>query len=317
MLFPRLAAAARRNLMLVLACAAPCTLSAAAQAQTVRFIHTAGDDASACTLSAPCRTLARGLAAAPVRGEVRLLDSGSFGNGVTIAKSLTISGQGNTLILAGPITVNASAAKVVFRDLLLNGRGITTRGINVASAAAVHISGCEIERFTQDGVYAGPGAAELFVVDSVSRNNGGAGMAVLGGEATVDQSRFENNVGFGLRASNAQTAVTRSAFSGNGTGIGQNGGTVSVIGAIASDNSEFGYSVDGSGAMALESSTALGNGSAGLEVAAGTARISNMTVTHNTVGVDNAGTVLSRGTSTVFENGKNFQGNAVETLAGT
>jgi hypothetical protein len=317
---------------IVLALVALCLVaSAPAEAQNVRFIRTNGNDANACTLTQPCRTLARGIQAAPVRGEVRLLDSGDFGVGVTIAKSLTVSGNGNTLILSGVrsgeneavITVDDAAVRVVLRDLLLTGLGSELEGVLVSSAASMHVVGCEIERFRTDGLLAHPGAGEIFVTGSTFRNNGGNGISIFGSGTTrviVEGSRFENNFD-GASIADAQSSVTRSTFSGNeGSGLDIRRGAAGVAWSTAANNSAAGFLIDVD--AQLESSVARGNGGAGLFVSGSgvpaIASISNMTVTDNGVGIQNFGTVRTRGNNRVFGNGTDFDNfGTITPLGGT
>jgi hypothetical protein len=309
-----------RGAGLALACSAWLALSGGAAAQTIRFIATTGSDANACTAEAPCRTLARGIAAAPVRGEVRLLDSGSFGNGVTIAKSLTISGQGNTLILAGrsagpagaaAINVNAAGAKVVFRDLLMNGRGVTENGILVTNAASVHIVDCEIERYGAGiaAVLVGNAVTELFVTGSSSRNNGAHGLFLWGSApntpVTVENSRFENNGDYGVWALRGNLSVDSSTFSGNGgVGLGGSGYTTMHVKSSYALNNRVGFHVRSGESIALEGSVASGNEEAGVHADGGLAIISNLTVTGNKYGVyvGSGGTVFTHLNSTVSGN---------------
>jgi hypothetical protein len=294
-------------------------VASAAQAQAVRFVRTNGNDANACTVTAPCRTLQRGVAAAPIRGEVRLLDSGDFGAGVTIAKSLTVSGSGATLILSGPVTIAAGAAKVTLENILFTGRGVTQNGVVITDAASVHVVGCKVERFAGSGIVLDEAGAELFVNDSIARNNVGHGLEVLGTSATrliVDNSRFENNGRSGLFVSATKTSATRSTFSGNGDhGISQSGGTANVSWSNAAHNGINGYSVGGE--MQLDSSVARGQqtGIAVLE-SSDVASISGMIVTNNTIGIDNHGVVRSRQNSSVQSNFINTQGNAFSLVPG-
>jgi hypothetical protein len=299
--------------------------TSAAEAQNVRFVRTNGNDANACTLAQPCRTLQRGIQAAPVRGEVRLLDSGAFGAGVTIAKSLTISGNGNTLILSGSgddITINNAAARVVLRDLVLTGLGAGNAGIFVTAAASLHVVACEVERFPSSGLRIFDGSPELFVTDSIFRNNG-AGMRVesnTSSRVTVDRSHFENNSTSGATIDGAQANVTRSTFSGNdndGLGVGS-GTTISIAWSTAANNGSSGFSVLDSDVQ-LESSVARGNAT-GVFVVFGTgvASISNMTVTDNNLGIRNFATVRTRGNNRVLGNADDFDGGGTTTpLGGT
>jgi hypothetical protein len=315
----RVAGVARRAAGMAVALVAFFAVSVA-QAQNVRFIRTNGNDANACTLTQPCRTLQRGIQAAPVRGEVRLLDSGAFGAGVTIVKSITISGNGNTLILSGDdaITINNAAVKVVLRDLLLSGLGTGADGVVVTAAASMHIVGCEVERFTENGIEVQAGAVETFVSDTILRNNGADGLVVSGNGTTrlsLENFRAENNGGAGALIADAQSSVTRSAFSGNGIeGIRFFNGAAGVAWSTSSNNAASGF--DASNAdVQLESSLARGNGVAGVFVA-GVASLSDMTVTDNSTGLSNSGTVRTRGNNRIFGNGTDFVGPGTTTPLG-
>jgi hypothetical protein len=289
----------------------------AAEAQNVRFIRTNGNDANPCTLAQPCRTLARGVQAAPVRGEVRLLDSGAFGDGVGIAKSLTISGNGNTLILDGPISVGAGLARVAFRDLLLNGLGTVPNGIAVSAAATVHVVRCELERFEENGLLVDAGETEIFVVDSILRNNGQHGMELNGSGAarlTVDNSRFENNGVNGAELNSAQSSVTRSTFSGNAEdGLFAFGGAISIARSVAAGNGRAGFAAGNGSEMQLESSVSRGNSGSDSFIDSGlfvgsnaSASISATTLTDNPAGILNFGDVRTRGNNRVFGNGIDY-----------
>jgi hypothetical protein len=292
----------------------------AAEAQSVRYISINGNDANACTRTAPCRTLARGVAAAPIRGEVRLLNSGSFGAGVTIGKSLTVSGDGATLMLTGPVTVTNSGPKVVFRGLLFNGFGTTTFGVRINNAASVHIVDCEFERFTDDGIFLDVATTELFITDTISRNNNDNGLQVDGNGNTkvvLENFRAENNFN-GALVNNAQTSVSNSTFSGNNNdGFIQFNGTSNVVSSTASNNAASGFTVVHGGTMQLDSSVSRGNingifvGAVDGPNAAGTARVSNLSVTDNDVGIANGGATETDASSTVFSNGTDVDGNAL------
>jgi hypothetical protein len=284
--------------------------ASAAEAQSVRYISINGNDANACTRTAPCRTLARGVQSAPVRGEVRLLNSGSFGAGVTIAKSLTVSGDGATLMLSGPVTVAASAARVVFRGLLFNGFGTTTFGVRINNANSVHIVECEFERFTDDGIFFDVATTELLITNTISRNNNDNGLHVDGNGSTkvvLENFRAENNVN-GVFIQNAQMSVSNSTLSGNSAdGIQQHGGTSNVVSSTAANNGASGFTVVDGGTMQLDSSVSRGNFN-GLFVgnqANTVARISNLSVTDNSLGIQNNGTTETDASSTVFSNGVN------------
>src|SRR4051812_5564001 len=86
--------------------------SARASAQLTRtWVSGTGNDANACTRSAPCQTFAGAIGKTAASGEIDCLDPGGFGV-VTITKAITLYcnsvGNGGVLATSGSaITVNA------------------------------------------------------------------------------------------------------------------------------------------------------------------------------------------------------------------
>ncbi|MPZ55877.1 MAG: hypothetical protein GEU91_05115, partial [Rhizobiales bacterium] len=101
--------------MLAIGAAVVCSTAAQAADDNTRYISITGNNANPCTLAKPCRSLQRGMVATPAGGEIRILDSGAYGNNATVRKSLTISGNGNTVYLGSPITVDKAGAVVALR----------------------------------------------------------------------------------------------------------------------------------------------------------------------------------------------------------
>ena len=157
-------------------------------ADNIRYISITGNNAAPCTLAAPCRTLQRGINTTPVGGELRILDSGSFGTNATVNRSMTITGNGNTVLLNTPLTINAEGAVVALRGLTLDGQGAATDGISVPVAATVHIEDCVVHGFTDDGIVVAGADARALIVDSTLRDNGDVGLLV-GNTSTVRISR--------------------------------------------------------------------------------------------------------------------------------
>ena len=87
----------------LLALAACATLAGPAPAaDNTRYVSIAGKNTNPCTLAQPCKTLQRGIGLTPAGGELRILDSGFYGNNANIKKSLTITGNGHTVYLGAP-----------------------------------------------------------------------------------------------------------------------------------------------------------------------------------------------------------------------
>lgn len=133
-------------------------------ADNIRYISSTGNNANACTLSAPCRSLQRGINVTPANGELRILDSGDYGLNAAIARSITITGNGHTVILGNPITINQANATVVLRGFTLDGQRTVLHGINIVNAAKVHIEQSVIHHFTGQGISATAAGVEVFVI---------------------------------------------------------------------------------------------------------------------------------------------------------
>jgi nitrous oxidase accessory protein NosD len=289
-------------------------LSAAAKAAEVRYVASNGSNNNDCTLSAPCRTMQRGVNMTPAGGELIVLNSGDYGNTLTIGRSITISADGVTATLVDPgnISIDYASAVVVLRGLHLKGTDApgVLAGILISDATAVHIEWCTIERFN-NGIQLGGNDTKLFVTESVARSNDGTGIILsasgqIGRTLTIDNSRFENNGVSGVSISRAQATITRSVASGNGdAGVSVGGdAVVNITWTTASHNGDRGFALPAaSGQMTLESSVARYNGT-GLYVA-GLARISRSVFTDNDIGirVDSAGTLQRLQNSTLEGNG--------------
>jgi hypothetical protein len=293
------------------------SLAKPAAAQYLTFVSAAGNDANNCLVqTAPCKTLQKAINATAASGQVRLL-SNLLSTGF-INKSITIDGAGNTLI--GAITINGASAVVTLRGLGLNGVGGYVNGISIISAAAVHIQDCTVERYTSDGIkLITTAATKLFISNTVSRANSGNGdglhVEADNAQAVIENSRFENNAFSGIYLRISKANIGRSVASGNGRqGIVLVSGFTKITETAADDNAENGFVVRASpGTVLLEFAEASGNGIAGLQVDASThvaAVISNCVfagpLNPNNPGVNNQGTLVSRGNNTVF----NSVGNA-------
>ena len=290
----------------------------------IRYVSTTGSNANACTLSAPCRSLQRGINTTPANGELRILNSGDYGPTAAIARSVTITGNGHTVILGNAITVDQANATVALRGLTLDGQRTVADGIKIVNAATVHIEQCVIHHFAGQGIVSNDAEVEVFVLDSISRDNGGNGfnLFVDGGlqRVTIDNSRFENNGGSGVVVQSGLATISRSIVSRNandGILLLNTFASMAVTSTTSAYNGSDGFRVTNS-TMTVESSAAHGNGGSGLIViGTGVGRISNSTFTDNTFGVANSGLALeTRGNNTVRGNGTNISG-ALTPVGGT
>jgi hypothetical protein len=307
------------TLLSLTACTVACPTGAPAT-DNARYISITGNNDNNCSLAAPCRTLQRGIKATPAGGDLRILDSGFYGGNATVNKSMTISGNGSTVFLDNPITINNPEAVVALRELVLDGQGTGTDGILISEAASVHIERCVIHGFAEHGINSLGTGLELFVLDSIARNNGFDGLNVAGfgiPRLTVDNSRFENNGSSGISVKFGRGAISRSTASRNGSsGIFVEAALVSIVATVSAHNGNHGFFASLNSSVSIESSLAQANGTAGVFVGSATARISNSTFTSNTAGLHNNGTLETRQNNTVRGNTFNVTGNNALTSIG-
>ena len=260
-----------------------------AQAQaTGTWVSGVGDDLNPCSRTAPCKTFAGAISKTAQNGEIRCLDPGGFG-AVTITKSITIdcheimasvlSGAGTAIIIN--ITNAADPLKTVrLRNLILNGTGGGTRqgirGINILAANAVYLDDLRIDSFVNEGVRDArtTGGGELYIRNSIIRDNGGAGVTVTSTgvpqvNAVIEDSHLNGNA-FGVAvAANNRVMVARSVMTGNTTA---------------------GAEADPSGFLSIDGSTISSNAT-GVQASGGsTVRISNNNIGFNGTGLSGATT---------------------------
>lgn len=269
-----------------------------ASAQATRtWVSGVGDDANPCSRTAPCKTFAGAISKTAAGGEIDALDPGGFG-AVTITKSITISGDATMagIVVAGTNGIVVSAGTndvVILRNLHLEGTGSGLSGIRFLAGRELHVENCEIRGFAQQAIDVAPSAsADVFVLNSEMRKNGGSGIFVHPGPAAhvyamIDGARMLGNVR-GLRI--------------------EDGTTVAVHNSTASGNAFNGFVAQATSRTAdltLSDSVSSMNGAVGAYAGAlSTVRISNMTISGNDVGLQAAdgGVIMSFGNNAVKGN---------------
>jgi hypothetical protein len=194
------------------------------------FVASNGNDANACSLTAPCRTFTRALTQTSAKGEVVVLDTAAYGP-VTITQSVSIIAPpgiyAGISVFAGSdgVTVNAPGSIVVLRGLSINGQG-GRFGINLHSAARLRIENCVIANMADNGIWQDAAGAELIVLDTVLRDNGGQGIGIkASASALLDHVRSEHNAldGFVIEpqlGADGNATIADSVFAYNGgTGV--------------------------------------------------------------------------------------------------
>jgi hypothetical protein len=272
------------------------SFTGAAFAQATRtWVSGVGDDANPCSRTAPCKTFAGAISKTASGGEIDVLDPGGFG-GVTITKSMRIdaSAIAGGVLVSGTngVVVNGAGAQVVLRNLVINGLGSGTNGVNIINASKVLLDGCNVNGFATTGVLVNASAAmQVTISNSVISNNPGTGVSVaptVGSPVvniTIDHCLIVQNGSRGiLFSSGAVGTVSHSTISQNvsdGILVQQPAGVTSanILDCIFTNNNN------------------------GINASSGSTRLSGDEIFNNASGV--AGTVLTAGNNHVFGNGLN------------
>ena len=290
-------------------------VSALTYAQPQRTFVSAqtGNDANTvnnCSLAQPCRNFNAAIGVVLAGGEVVALNSGGYG-ATTINKAVTLTSPlgvyaAITALTAGSsaITVSAPGTTVVLRGLTLTGLGGET-GINVTSVGNLHVEGCVISGFSSRGINVNLTAdgSYIFIKDTITRNNGNAGVSItttIGTvKASIDNCRSERNLAFGFfAANNSLVTINRSVASGNGNygfwAYGNFSGATAQLNCeeCVASNNDYGFYV------------------LGLSGGVATIRVADSTATNNTYGFfrDTGGLFESLGNNLVRGNGTNTSG---------
>jgi hypothetical protein len=320
------------------------------------FVSGVGDDTNAatptfCSRIAPCKTFAVAIGVTNAEGEIDVLDPGGDANtpgsgagfgAVTITKSISIvagGGQGQVqqsniggiLVTSGnAITVSAGSTDVVvLRGLTLDGfSGGGAVAIQFTSGAELHVEDCAINSFVTGINVASSAASQIFIKNTVVRNNTGNAIEVVpsGGQsqAFIQDTIVGNNGGKGILLSPSGSATVTASFDrvrleGNNGGLKADDGTnVSVRNSVVAGNG--GGLGTSSGARAavinLESSIVSGNVNGIASVGANsTINLSDVMVVNNSVGLSSSGGghIVSFGDNKITNNTTN--GSPTQTIS--
>ena len=281
--------------------------SSLTHAQATRtWVSGVGDDANPCSRTAPCKTFAGAISKTATGGEISVLDPGGYG-AVTITKSITIdggtgAGWGSILNsgVNGIIVSNIAPtnAVVILRNLSINGAGTTpgTNGIRIMGGGKVYVESSVI--FGQGGrgiIDERTTGGQLFVTDSVIRNNTSSGIVVspASGNTTIDVS------------------IRNVQLTGNAGGVtGNLGAHITIANSVISGNTSQGVFLSqaaGNTQVNISNST-ISDNAIGIVLSTGTPTLvlDNVLVTDNNSG-------MTRGTGTVLSAGNNrFIGNVAD-----
>lgn len=236
------------------------------------FVRSDGIDSNACSILQPCRSFGAALLKTSVGGEIIVLDSAGYGP-VVINQSVSIvapSGiyAGVSVSAGDGIAINGdAAAKVVLRGLTVNGLG-GNEGIHLLQGARLHIEACEISNMTGNGISVESAGAEVFINDSIVRDNGASGIIVTAiANVVIDRLHSERN----------------------NNGIFAENGNVTVRDSVVSRNTFYGIAIDTVGSastLAVENSMIVGNFADGIRAISQAAGTLDVVVTRNVI-VDN------------------------------
>ena len=288
------------------------------------FVASNGNDMNPCTRDLPCRSFAAAIAQTNANGEVVAIDSAGYG-AVTVTQSVTIVAPlgvhaGISVFSGDGVTITAGSSDVVvLRNLYINAQG-GVNGVTLTTAGSLHIESCVVSGFSSNGINLTPStASKAAVSDTVVRQSGASGLwadGAAGLTVSVDRCRFEKN-GNGLAADRATVAVFHSIANANAIhgfyAVGNDASLtpkMSIEASVSSNNGGSGVrSFTSVADVSVADSTICDNTFAGIEVAAGTARVTRNTITRNGTGLfNNIGTLRSTGDNMVDGNGTNTSG---------
>ena len=279
-----------------LALAATLALSLSAQAQngslTRSFVSSSGVDSNPCTDAEPCATFAHAYTKVGANGIVAALDPGHYGP-LTITGPVTINGNGWAAITepagGNGITITAASGNVTLKGLEIDGAGAGSSGIALSSALS--------------------GDLNLSILNCVVSNSTGTGIAIVPSASS------------GTPLLNL--LMTNTSSLNNATGISiVPSGNASVAGTITglnvASNSNNGFNIGGSSALAIVNSLASQNSNDGINAtgAGTTVTLKGSTIVNNNVGVNMASgaTVVSYGNNAITGNQMNVVGGSIPEL---
>jgi hypothetical protein len=256
----RLGGAALAVFLSALAFTANAQAQAGRSATRVWVSAATGSDTNPCTRAAPCRDLSSAVSAVAEGGEVVILDSGGY-DAVEITKSVQIVAPEGVHAVIAPTTgiavpgdaegsmaavlVNAPGAKVVLRNITINGNGTVNRAIRATAVASLSVENCvlNVTNNLEDGdtFYMGlsfAASGRLAVRDTTVRNQD-TGILITappGGTAyaSIDGCRLDGNPTGLFASANSRVVVSNTVAANAGGGAGflvstsQNGPTAEL-----------------------------------------------------------------------------------------
>jgi hypothetical protein len=287
------------------------TLLASTPAQALlldAWVSAVGSDSNPCSRTAPCATLSFALSQTLDGGIITVLDSGrDTDSGVNITKPITIIAGAEYRI--EDVAVGIKVAAGVLDVVTLRGLHITFgagSGILFTSGAALRVENCLIDGYGNGIDFEPTGASQLFVSDTIVKDNAAQGIRIRptgAGTASVVLERVQ------VLDNDAGIVATAGGSSGAGTVV-----NIAVRDSVASSNVLAGIlaksQVGGPNVvMTLDRVAATSNGvgieADGSDMGAGGIALSNTQVSGNGTGLMsvNGGVLASFGNNYVIGNG--------------
>ena len=290
-------------------------LCSTTQAAARAFVSVTGSDANPCTFTSPCRLFQHAHDVVADMGEVIALTSGGYGT-LIITKNVTISGVGVSAV-ASPnstepaISIATAGITVVLRSISIRafGAGTGGHGISVTAVGNLHIEDCVISGFAGNGIHVNLAAdgSYIFIKDTFTRNNSGAGIIILTTvgtvRASIDNCRSErNNYGF-FASLNSRVTINRSIASASGDsgflGFSNVSGTTSELSCeecVASNNNN-GFAVNtvssGAATIRVSHSTATNNAFGFVQFGTGVFNTLGNNLVRGNTSMDTTGTITT------------------------
>lgn len=243
---------------------------------TRTWISGTGVDQAGCGgIASPCRTLQYAHDNTNPKGEIDIKDSAGYG-AVAINRAISIISDGafGGVLAQGSgngISINVGASDIVIlRGLTIEGGGVGTTGISMASGGILNVSKCIVQNFIHRGIEIAPasGQVKATIEDTDTSYNGWQGIAFFG------------------RSSSDR---------------------LYILNAVTKYNTLDGIRLDGPPAASplatISNTSAINNGEYGIYIADPfNALIDNVTVTGNVNGIGMVGGTFVLGRSAVFGN---------------
>jgi hypothetical protein len=268
-------------------------LAGGAQAQATRtWVSGVGDDVNPCSRTAPCKTWAGAISKTAAGGEMNALDPGGFGT-LTITKSIVVDGGSafastlnsggiNGIVINDSLSATPNAAKVVLRNLNINGAGSTPglNGVRFLSGKELTLENVFITNQSSRGVdILRSTGAPLGIVNIINTTiqNVGAGAIVTNASGTpgpvkvmITNSRMMNSASGVFGGIGAEISISNSAMSHH-SAAGVDGSSNSVINVdnCTIMNSATGVQTAGTSIVRLSRNVIVQNVTRGFNVAGG------------------------------------------------